>query len=302
MLCEAKRGDEPMTLAKIEGAPWVARWTGRIALFSLVLLVFGLVGHRFFGLTTPVLLSLLKVAFAGAIASIVLGIIASVLIWRQGGAGAARIVTAFVIGGGMLTWPLAYYPVMQRLPEINDVTTDTATPPEFIALAAVRAAPANGVAYRREPLAARQVAAYPDLVTLTVNRSCEETFDLVVDAVKRQKMEVVRETPPDDANGRRGSIEAVDRTLIVGFSDDISVRVVGDDRSARVDFRSASRYGRHDFGRNAQRLRDLMREVVVRLESTIPGAVENRRVKRRGGEVRPSVRRDENRRKEVPHR
>lgn len=291
-----------MTLARIEGAPAVARWTGRIAMFSLVLLVCSLVGHRFFGLGTPVLLSLLKVTFTGAIAAILLGVVASALIWRRGGAGAARIVTAFVVGGGILAWPLSYYPALTRIPEINDVTTDTMSPPEFRALASARAEPANGVAYRRDTLAPRQAAAYPDLVALTVSRSCEETFDLVVDAVKRQKMEIVRETPPNNENGRQGSIEAVDRTLVVGFSDDIAVRVIGDDRSARVDFRSASRFGRHDFGRNAQRLRDLMREVVVRLESTIPGAVENRRVKKRGVEARPSVRRDENRKKEVPRR
>lgn len=266
-----------MTLARVEGAPALARWTGRIAAFSLVLLIFALVGHRFFGMATPVMLDLLKVAFAGAIGAILLGLIASVQIWRNGGPGFARVVTAFLVGGGMLAWPLSFYPVMASLPSLNDVTTDTQNPPAFDALASSRDARANGVAYRGKKFAALQAQAYPDIVPLQVSRSCEETFDLVVDAVRRQKMRIIRETPPAEDNRRQGSVEAVDRTMIIGFPDDVAIRVTGDDAHARVDIRSASRYGRHDLGRNVRRVRDLMREIVGRLESTIPGAAENRR-------------------------
>ena len=180
----------------------------------------------------------------------------------------------------MLAWPLVYYPKMQSLPTLNDVTTDTADPPAFRALATVRDAPANGIDYRKEPFAARQQAAFPDIRPIFVNRSGSETFDLVVDAVRRQRMRIVRETPPSDANGSLGSLEAVDRTLILGFRDDVAIRIIGDDNAARIDIRSASRYGRHDLGRNVKRVRDLMREIVTRLESTIPGAAENRRRRR----------------------
>ena len=73
-----------MTLAKVEGAPALARWTGRLALFSAVLLIFGLVAHRFLGMETPVLLALLKLAYAGAIAAMAMGVLASIGIWRHG--------------------------------------------------------------------------------------------------------------------------------------------------------------------------------------------------------------------------
>ena len=293
-----------MTLAKVEGAPTLPRWTGRIALFALVLLLFAIVAHRFFGMSTPLMLSLIKLAFAGAIGAIVLGLVSAVGIWRNGGPGGARILTAFVVAAGMLAWPLAYYPVTKRLPEINDVTTSTGSPPAFQALAAARNSPANGAAYRSDRFAALQLAAYPDLKPLIIDRSSEEVFDLVVEAVRRQKLAIVSETPPGPMNGRVGSIEAVDQTLVMGFKDDVAVRVGGGDSQARVDVRSASRYGRHDLGRNVQRIRALLREIVVRLESTIPGAAENRSSRRRGPEreEKSSVRKGADRKKEAPRR
>lgn len=291
-----------MTLAKVEGAPALARWTGRVALFSLVLAAVAVIGHRFFGMATPVLLALLKLAFAGAIFGMVLAVFAAGRIWRHGGPGAARVVLALTIGLGMLAWPLSFYPTIKRLPMLNDVTTDVAAPPQFVTLADVRAGPeANGAGYNAAAFAALQHKAYPDIEPMLVNRSVEETFDLVVDAVRRQHMRIVRETPPAQENARTGSIEAVDRTMIMGFSDDLAVRVNGDDANARVDIRSASRYGRHDLGRNVERVRSLMREIVNRLESTIPGAAENRR--RRGRPDKTSSgRKGADRRKADPRR
>jgi uncharacterized protein (DUF1499 family) len=289
-----------MTLAKVEGASALVRWTGRIAIFSLVLAIVAGVGHRFFGMATPVLLSLLLVAFAGAMIGLALAFVASVRIWRNGGTGVARILVAFVIGLAMIAWPLSLYPEFNRLPMLCDVTTDTADPPSFITLASVRnGTAANGVTYK-PVFAARQHKAYPDIEPMLVNRSIEETFDLVADAVRRQRMRIVRETQPAEQNGE-GSLEAVDRTLIMGFSDDVAVRVTRTSSGSRVDIRSASRYGRHDLGRNAQRVRDLMREIVAKLEATIPGASENRR-KRHRGETRPSARKDADRKKEAPRR
>ena len=56
---------------------------------------------------------------------------------------------------------------------------------------------------------------------------------------------------PDGATGR---IQAVARTAILGFRDDVVVRIRPDPDGARVDIRSTSRYGRHDFGTNASRI------------------------------------------------
>lgn len=272
-----------MTIAKIEGAPAPARWSARIALFALVLLLVSILLHRFFSLATPVFLRLVVVSFAGAVLAIGIGSYTAVRIWQHGGAGTARLVVAFLVAGGMLAWPLSALPIMYSLPELNDVTTSVAAPPHFDVLNTVRKSPANPAKYPAARFADLQAQSYPDIDTLGVNRSVGETYDLVLEAVRREKMAVVREQPPSDDNDMTGSIEAVDRTLVIGFYDDVSIRVAGDGRDSRVDIRSASRFGRHDFGRNVQRVRTLLRGIVWRLESTIPGAGGERGPKGRGG-------------------
>ncbi len=48
------------------------------------------------------------------------------------------------------------------------------------------------------------------------------------------------------------------RTPIMGFREDVVVRVRADGDGARLDVRSASRYGTHDIGSNASRIRSLI--------------------------------------------
>jgi uncharacterized protein (DUF1499 family) len=71
---------------------------------------------------------------------------------------------------------------------------------------------------------------------------------------------VVDARPP--AAGRRDAvIEAVARTPIMGFRDDVVIRVTATREGARIDMRSASRYAWHDFGTNASRIRSLLEDI-----------------------------------------
>lgn len=259
-----------------DAPPATARWASALAFFSAMLMISTLFLHRVFGLATPIALNIGVVALAGAGLAILLALVASIRIWRRGGHGTANVLAALAVAGALIGWPLSLLPLTRQLPEINDVTTNIAAPPEFVALAGARKAPANGTVYQRERFAPLQAKAYPDIVALRINRPREETFDLVVEAVRRQKMTVAREEPPSDEPAHPGSIEAVDRTLILGFYDDVAIRVDGDDKTSRVDIRSASRFGRHDLGRNAERVRRLLREIVTRLEAAVPGSARSK--------------------------
>jgi uncharacterized protein (DUF1499 family) len=59
---------------------------------------------------------------------------------------------------------------------------------------------------------------------------------------------------------REGRIEAVARTPVMGFREDVAIRIRAIERGARVDVRSASRYGSHDFGSNARRIERFLTE------------------------------------------
>lgn len=250
-----------------------SRWCPRLALFALALVAVALLLHRFFGMPTPVLLNVLAVGLGLALAAVLLGAFAALGIWRTGRTGAARILLGTTLGAAMLAVPVGAGLVARSYPPINDVTTDAANPPEYRTLAALRTGAANSALYPAAEFADRQRAAYPDLLPLEINRSPAETFDLVVDVLKGMQMTVVAEEGPSD-DYPVGRAEAVDRSLVLGIYDDIAIRVspTGDpaEPNSRVDLRSSSRYGRSDFGSNVQRMRDIMREVVARLEATVP--------------------------------
>ncbi len=262
-----------MSEAPAERPQGASLWCSRLAVFAVVLLAATLLLHRFFGLPTAVALNLVGAGILLAAVAVLLGVIAAIGVWRTGRSGAARIVLGMSLGLAVLALPVTIVLVARSYPTINDLTTDVRDPPAFQTLASLRSGIANPAAYPGAAFAARQAAAYPDLVPLDVNRPPPEVFDLVIDALKRLQMSIVAEQEPTDENPI-GRAEAVDRTLILGFYDDIAVRVtpVGDpaDPGARIDLRSSSRYGRSDFGANAQRLRSILREIVARLEATVP--------------------------------
>lgn len=250
---------------------WPCMWTSRAALFSagLVLAAVGL--HRFFWMPTPVVLNIIKVGYLGALAAVVLGILAMVVIWRHGGKGVPRVLFGLVVSLGLFAWPAMLWPAFSSLPNINDITTDTQRPPPFLTLAKARAeAGANASSYPGARFGNAQTQAYPDLAPLVVERSVDETYELVVATLQRMKMKIVHEELPNPRANQPGLVEATDRTLILGFLDDVSMRVTGDQRRARVDIRSASRFGTHDLGRNAFRVRSIVKELVARIEATVP--------------------------------
>jgi hypothetical protein len=60
--------------------------------------------------------------------------------------------------------------------------------------------------------------------------------------VRDKGWEIVADEPKD------GRIEAVDRSFLYGFPDEIIVRIAASNGGARVDLRSRSRVGRIDRG------------------------------------------------------
>jgi len=250
-----------------------ARWACRIALFSVSLLLVGLVLHRLASLSTPLAINLFGAGFAGAALAVLIGLVALVRIWFTGHAGAGRAAAGILLPAMAFAGPLVYLAAHLDLPRINDVTTDWTTPPSFTVLAK-RSDGANAIAYPGQHFAELQARAYPDLRSLVLQRSALEAFELVEEAVRRMRWQVVAEEPPAVGRvTRAGRIEATEQTLIVGFTDDIVIRVEGGATRARIDARSASRYGRFDFGHNAARLRRFLAEVRARAEATPSAAV-----------------------------
>jgi len=259
----------------------LARWATRIALFSASLVVVGVVLHRLTSFPTRVALNLFAVGLAGGGLALLVGLVALVQIWRRGFGGAGKAAFGALLPLMLMAWPLTFLPALMNLPQINDVTTDVASPPQFVALAKVRTGDANPAPYPGGRFAQEQQKAYPDLRTFYVDRGVEEAYGLAEEAVRKLKWRVASsEPPPAGKQARIGTLEATDLTPVIGFPDDVVVRVEGNDNRAHIDVRSASRYGVADLGQNASRVRRFLAELQARVDTSTPTAMAGRRALR----------------------
>jgi uncharacterized protein (DUF1499 family) len=238
-------------------------WARRMALFFVQLLILTVLLHRFGSLATPAALNLLTVSIGGMVLAIIVAVVGLVRIWFGGQIGAGQAFAAIAIALIGLALPLYYLSQFFMLPQLTDVETTPRQPMRFSQLAAQRPADANRIEQPDLTAAEIQEKAYPDLRPMELERSATETFDIVHEAVKRVGWTIVLNEPPGEQPGR---IEATDRTMIMGYTDDALVRVTGDDTHAFIDVRSVSRYGMHDLGANAERVRTLFAEVKAALE------------------------------------
>jgi uncharacterized protein (DUF1499 family) len=245
----------------------LAVWSRRFALFSLVACVLSIIIVRS-GLLEiePALATFGAALLLGALA-ILLAFAAFVVIWREGLDGLRYAIAALFIGLALLAYP-AYLGVQAyQLPPISDITTDPVDPPTFGVIATLR--PRGTSDYKGLHTAEQQSEAYPDIEPLQVTVTAQEAYAAALGVMTKQRWRVVDERSPQ-AGRREGRIEAVVRTPIMGFRDDVVVRVRALPDGARIDIRSASRYGRHDLGTNASRVRSLAEDIESAVDALTP--------------------------------
>ncbi|RLQ23796.1 DUF1499 domain-containing protein [Seongchinamella sediminis] len=224
--------------------PAVINWTGYLAITLLVAIPLAVLTVRSGAWQQGLLLY--AVACAGSALALLLALLLMALpryaLWRKD----TRMRALFAIPGTLLL--LSLLAGRGDYPPIHNISTDLQNPPQFVTAGKVRGNASNSLALQEEVIE-MQARAYPDLQTLVINDSIETAFERALATADELGWEVYHQ----DLNS--GVIEAVDTTAIMGFKDDVVIRLNTNADGTLVDLRSVSRVGISDLGANAARIR-----------------------------------------------
>jgi hypothetical protein len=250
-----------------EPASRLAVWARRVGLFSLAVVLLAIIIARSGLLDIIPALVTFAAGLGLAVAAILLAFAAFVVIWRSGLGGLGHAVTGLLIGLALCAYPAFLVVKAYKLPIIADISTDPVDPPRFDAIARLRTRQANPVLYAGLSTPEQVRSVYPDIEPLDLALPAPSAYAAVLAALAKRKdnpiaplWRVIDERTPI-AGRRDGYIEAIAYTPIMGFRDDVAIRIRATREGSRVDVRSASRYGRWDFGVNAARVRSLLEDI-----------------------------------------
>jgi uncharacterized protein (DUF1499 family) len=251
--------EEPNSMAAV--------WSRRLGLFAIAVAAVAVLLARLSAVETSAVLAVLGASFLLACLAILLAFTAAVVIWRTGCRGVGLALAGAFLALILLAYPAFLAARAVVLPKINDISTDILDPPAFSRSARATAARGGynppGIDAKQREL---QTRAYPAVQPIVLDLEPDEVFQLVLKAVQGRGWRIVDRVEPGGRTGA-GHVDAIDRTLVMGFADDITIRVRPLAGQTRVDIRSASRAGSHDFGTNARRIEKFIEELQTQLEA-----------------------------------
>ncbi|MFS8037002.1 DUF1499 domain-containing protein [Xanthobacter sp. AM11] len=240
----------------------LARWSFRLALFSLPVVALAALLYRTGFMEFVPAITTLGTGLALALLAGMLGMAAFFITWETGWLGIGRAMAAVAIAVLVLAGPAAVLARGMMLPRLTDISTDGTDPPTFRALALAHPREANDLTYGGGDAAAAQRLAYPGIKPVDLSATPEEAYNTVLALVQKRRWRILDQTPPRGSR-RDGQIEAVAVSPVMGFRSDVVIRIRPTVKGARVDVRSAARYGIHDLGTNAERIEALMADLAA---------------------------------------
>ncbi|MFN3671351.1 MAG: DUF1499 domain-containing protein [Bosea sp. (in: a-proteobacteria)] len=244
--------EEPVSRAAV--------WSRRLAWFSLAVLVLTILIFR---MSEPSVEGLAPILGAYVLVALAFGlsILAFIRIWRTGHRGVGLAFQSFalclllLLPAGFAGFKLA------MLPALKDISTDIDDPPGFSrSRAALDGRGGHVPAEIPAALRRAQRQAYPQIAPIVLEAPAEVAFDMARKAANTLGWRVLEASRPGGRVGA-GRIEAVARTRVLRFSDDITIRIRPRVDGSRIDIRSVSRLGTHDFGANAARIAAFAAEI-----------------------------------------
>jgi uncharacterized protein (DUF1499 family) len=182
----------------------------------------------------------------GGLLGLITLVVSLFVAWRRGsGAAAGGLVLGGVISLAFIGLALP----SRNLPRINDITTDTQQPPQFVQAPNLPGNAGRDMGYPGESFAAQQREGYPNLKPQPLAEAPPAAFERVSRAAGEMPAWEITRT---DAGAF--AIEGVATSRLFRFQDDFVIEVRPADGGSVVQMRSKSRDGRGDVGANAARI------------------------------------------------
>ncbi|MHB1109867.1 MAG: DUF1499 domain-containing protein [Devosia sp.] len=231
----------------IRTSKW-AIWARRCGSLALPLAVIPVFMHRE-RLITSVDFHIIEVIAMGVAAlALFLAVGAFARLWVTGdqGWGKATIGLFFSL---LCLGPLAFILALAlRYPPVSDVTTDFTRPPGLVSQVQTRP-------WTPEERQAIEIA-FPNARTRTYPIEAPQIYALAAQLVDAWGWEPRARREPQTPLAE-GQINAVATTLL-GWRDEVAIRITGDARGSVVAMRSTALHGIHDLGENGRRIEDFL--------------------------------------------
>lgn len=259
-----------MTVYPVRQVTRAAGWSRRTGAFSSVLLLTAWVGHHYglvetggflWVLALVALLALLALLFAG---------FALARLWSQGAIGGRDLSVGALLAALVL---IPYVAVGYRIatyPPLQDISTDLDNPPRLDVRS--RGAGMNVLTPLTPGEERLQTEIYPLVTGHRYDLPFDETLAAVQTVLDRRRWTIVGELPGPREGQNEATITMLATSFVLDLPADVAIRITADGETTLVDMRSASRYGRHDLGDNAERivafLTELDQEVSAQIGTT----------------------------------
>ncbi len=215
----------------------------------IAVMVVGMLGQRFQLLP-------FKVAFGGfalalllaAVVALVALIIVALSFGPLSSGQRPHAIMAFAIVFFPLLITLAIAGAGMKAPRIHNITTDLDNPVTFVKAGSLRGDSDNSIAPLTGKVAELHRSHYGHLTPIITDLAPLAAYERALDVAQTLGWEVTYRDP------KALHFEALERTALFGFIDDVAVRVSSTDSGSKIDLRSVSRVGVSDLGANAKRI------------------------------------------------
>lgn len=226
----------------------LAIWARRFGSLALPLAIVPVFLHRERMIVSADFHVIEMIALGVAALAVILALAAFARLWVTGDQGWGKAVVGFLLGLLCIAPAAFLFSQTMRYPAITDVTTDFVRPPGLVSQT-----PAELVTAAWRPAIE---AAYPNARNRTYPIEAAQMYDLIATLAELRGWEARARREPQTPLAE-GQLNVVATTLL-GWRDEVAIRVQGDPQGSIVAMRSTALHPGPDYGENGRRIEEFL--------------------------------------------